>query len=205
MSSLPVWDAGGPAVRADAAANRARILCAAERLFAERGPDCVSMDQIAAAAGVGKGTLFRRFGDRASLAHALLDERERRFQDELIRGAPPLGPGAPPAVRLEAFGHALLELVEEQGELLRAAEAGGRRAMTSVYAVYRAHVAALLAALDPRLDREVLPDLLLAGLSAELVLHLRRERGLAPADLRAGWTDLVGRVCAPALGDGCPG
>lgn len=184
-----------PPVRADAAANRERILCAAERLFAEHRPDCVSMDQIAAAAGVGKGTLFRRFGDRASLAHALLDERERRFQEDLIRGAPPLGPGAPPAERLEAFGHALLDLVEDKGDLLRAAETGGHRLQSPVFAAHRAHVSNLLAAVDPRLDRDALPDLLLAGLSAELVLHLRRERGVTEAALRAGWSDLVGRVC----------
>lgn len=185
----------GSAVRADAAANRERILCAAERLFAAHGPECVSMERIAAEAGVGKGTLFRRFGDRASLAHALMDDRERRLQDELIRGAPPLGPGAPPPVRLEAFGHALLELLEEQGDLVRAGEAGGRRTLTDVYGFHRAHVGGLLAAADPGLDRLVLPDLLLAGLSADLVLHLRRDRGVTHDALRTGWSDLVARVC----------
>src|SRR4051794_17490432 len=103
MDELPVLDGLPPRVRADAAKNRELILAAAERLFERRGVDQVSMDQIAHEAGVGKGTLFRRFGARASLARALLDERERRFQDELIRGAPPLGPGAPPAERLVAF------------------------------------------------------------------------------------------------------
>lgn len=197
MKALPVIGPE-PVVRADAAANRKRILCATERLFAEHGPDCVSMDQIAAAAGVGKGTLFRRFGDRASLAHALLDERERRFQEDLIRGAPPLGPGAPPDVRLEAFGHAMLDMIEDKGDLLRTAEKGARRLQSPVFGVYRAHVSSLLAAVDPTLDREALPDLLLAALSAELVLHLRRERGTSAGALRAGWSDLVGRVCAPA-------
>src|ERR1700681_4439510 len=86
--------------RADAVRNRARILAAAERLFAERGAGCVSMDDIAGAAGVGKGTLFRRFGSRAALALALLSECETAFQEEFIRGEPPLGPGASPAERL---------------------------------------------------------------------------------------------------------
>ena len=54
-----------------------KVLAAAERLFAERGPCSVSMDAVAAAAGVGKGTLFRRFGDRAGLVQAVLSERER--------------------------------------------------------------------------------------------------------------------------------
>src|SRR4051795_5538387 len=101
--------------RSDAVRNRRRILSAAERLFAERGVDCVSMDAIAAEAEVGKGTLFRRFGDRASLMRALLDERESAFQESLIRGEPPLGPGAPPAERIIAFGCALLDMIELHG------------------------------------------------------------------------------------------
>src|SRR5438874_797892 len=87
--------AGGDAQeRADAARNRRKILEAAQALFAERGVDQVSMDDVARAAQVGKGTLYRRFGDRASLAFALLDERERALQEWIIRGEPPLGPGA---------------------------------------------------------------------------------------------------------------
>ena len=58
--------------------------------------------------GVGKGTLFRRFGDRAGLARALLDESERRLQDGFLHGPPPLGPGAPPRARLKAFAGRVL-------------------------------------------------------------------------------------------------
>src|SRR5438093_666137 len=90
--------------RADAARNRERILTAAEKLFSERSPDCVSIDEVAEVAGVGKGTVFRRFGSRAALLLAVLGERERRFQEDLIRGDPPLGPGPPPRERLIAFG-----------------------------------------------------------------------------------------------------
>ncbi|MGI5509956.1 TetR family transcriptional regulator [Streptomyces sp. CA-106131] len=61
-----------PKERTDATRNRAAILAAAARLFAERGADDVSLDEVAAAAGVGKAALFRRFGDRAGLAAALL-------------------------------------------------------------------------------------------------------------------------------------
>ena len=100
-SELPLIDlpliAEESGERADAARNRERILCAAQRLFAERGAGCVSMDEVAEAAGVGKGTLFRRFGSRAALARAVLSEHESAFQEGIIRGEPPLGPGAPPA------------------------------------------------------------------------------------------------------------
>jgi AcrR family transcriptional regulator len=93
--------------RADAAHNRRRVLAAAEELFASRGARAVTMEDIARAAGVGKGTLYRRFPDRASIAVALLDEHERALQERLLRGPPPLGPGAPPAERLapELYQH----------------------------------------------------------------------------------------------------
>ncbi len=71
---LPVSDPGPPE-RGDAARNRARVLEAASRLFDEQGVEAVTMDAVACAAGVGKGTLFRRFGDRAGLCLALLDGR----------------------------------------------------------------------------------------------------------------------------------
>src|SRR3954466_11857769 len=88
---LPVSGAERPE-RADAASNRRKVLAAAEALFARCDPATVSMDQVAAEAGVGKGTLFRRFGDRASLARAIVSEHESRLQEEIIRGEPPLGP-----------------------------------------------------------------------------------------------------------------
>ena len=62
---------------------------------ASAASSAVSMDDVARAACVGTGTLYRRFGDRAGLALALLDEHTRAFQDALIAGPPPLGPGAP--------------------------------------------------------------------------------------------------------------
>jgi AcrR family transcriptional regulator len=66
-----------PYERGDAARNRALLVDAARRLIAARGPDTVTMDEIAAAAGVGKGTLFRRFGSRAGLMIALLSDIDR--------------------------------------------------------------------------------------------------------------------------------
>lgn len=190
---LPVLD-GAPSERADAARNRARILMAARKLFAERGASCVSMDEIAAAAGVGKGTLFRRFGSRSALAFALLSEHESCFQESFIRGDPPLGPGAPPAVRLTAFGEARLDLLAEHADVLTAAEVGPGRLLSAPYAVARLHITLLLREADPRCDAEYLAESLLAALGVDLFLYMRDVRGLSLARLKRGWGELVQRT-----------
>src|SRR6476620_1660716 len=101
MFELPLLQPDpNPRERADAARNRERILVAAGELVAESGIEAVSMEDVARAACVGTGTLYRRFGDRAGLADALLDEQTREFQNELIAGPPPLGPGAGASERL---------------------------------------------------------------------------------------------------------
>jgi AcrR family transcriptional regulator len=190
--------------RADAARNRRRILHAAERLFAERGVEAVSMDDVARAAGVGKGTLYRRFGDRSGLARALVSEREMQLQEGLIRGAPPLGPGASPADRLHAFGDALLDLVERRGDVMLDAEhrTPGARFDHGAHRLYHAHVAMLLAQIGTP-DPAYAADALLAPLSAEMVLHQRRGRGMSAARVRAGWHALA-RAIAGEHDDSLP-
>ena len=184
---------GAPGERADAARNRERILAAAKQLFDERGAEAVSMDEIAAAAGVGKGTLYRRFGDRATLARTLIGEGERRLQEGFIRGPAPLGPGVPPVQRLHAFVDALLDLTEDHLDLLHASEAasGAGRWRSGVLASYHAHAAVLLGEARPEGDADHLAYLLLAPLSADLHRHLREERGFELERLRTGMHALV--------------
>ncbi|MCU0306516.1 MAG: TetR/AcrR family transcriptional regulator [Thermoleophilia bacterium] len=183
--------------RADAARNRRRVLEAAERLFAERCPTEVTLDEVARVAGVGKGTIYRRFGDRAGLALAVLDAREREIQEQVLRGPPPLGPGAPPDARLRAFLGALAGMVVANLRLMVVAEnaTAGARYRTQVYAGQRLHVAVLLReglGADPGL----LPDLVLAPLAADLVGHLVEERGVRAEDLTGALDALVDRVLA---------
>ncbi|MDQ3719661.1 MAG: TetR/AcrR family transcriptional regulator [Actinomycetota bacterium] len=187
-----------PSERADAARNRERILCAAERLFAERGANGVTMDAVAEAAGVGKGTVYRRFGDRATLALTLMDDRERGFQEACIRGEPPLGPGARAASRLAAFGEALLEMIESHGPLLLAIEssAAGVRQSSPVHRFYLTHVSLLVRELNPRLDPEFTAGVLLAALGATQVRVWREQEGLDAERIAAGYRALVGELAA---------
>lgn len=173
-----------PRERADAARNRLRVLEAASKLFAEQGVAHVTMDDIAAEAGVGKGTLYRRFGDKGGLAFALLDERERQFQEQMLFGPPPLGPGAPPADRLVAFVEGYVRLVIANIDLIELSEtnAPGARFRTGAYGLWTSHCRILLAdagAPDPELRAE----LLLAALSAEQVRFWVEERQHADEQL----------------------
>jgi AcrR family transcriptional regulator len=176
--------------RADAARNRRRILAAAADLVAERGIERVSMDDVARAACVGTGTLYRRFGDRAGLALALLDDETRAFQDALIGGAPPLGPGAPAAERLHAFGDGYLDLVERHAPLLMAA-IPLRRGPSGPDLMYTTHLAILLREAAPRLDAEFTARALLATLNPADHLHARRALEWPLERVRAGWHALV--------------
>jgi AcrR family transcriptional regulator len=198
LIDLPLLEHATPE-RADATRNRARILAATEQLFAERGAACVSMEEIADAAGVGKGTLFRRFGSRAALALALLSEHESSFQEGFIRGAPPLGPGAPAVTRLIAFGEARLELLATHAEVLAAAELGPARFTSAPYAVYRLHMTLLLREADPDADAEVLAEALLSYLGVDVFLYMREVREMPFERVKAGWGELVRRVlvCRP--------
>jgi AcrR family transcriptional regulator len=178
--------------RADAARNRQRILAAAEALVAERGVDALSMDEVAERAGVGVGTVYRRFGDRSGLAYALLDHGERAFQEALLAGPPPLGPGAPARERLGAFLAAYVRRLESEAQLLQMAEtdAPGARYTSKAYGLHHAHVATLVAEIDRDADADYLADALLAPLDASLYRH-QRDRGVDVARVTAGLTRLL--------------
>src|ERR1043165_2364800 len=148
MGIDPAPQERGPG-RVDAARNRALILDAARRLIAERGPDAVSTDDIAVEAGVGKGTVCRRFGSRAGLMMVLLDEDETAEQDALMFGPPPLGPGAPPLERLLAYGRDRLEFVHTHYALLSDAGRDPQMGFTAPVRFPHRHIQVLLEARTP--------------------------------------------------------
>jgi AcrR family transcriptional regulator len=188
-----------PKERADAARNRTAVLVAAARLFAEYGVAAVSMDQVAAAAGVGKGTLFRRFGDKSGLAAALLDDAERALQEAILHGPPPLGPGAPASERLIAFVDAYLSYLLEHLDLVRVSEtaAPGARYRVGAYRFWHRHAAILLAGTP---DPDQAAHALLAPLAAEHVTAVLPELG--DERVRAGLRRLAVQHYYPGTGDG---
>ncbi len=157
------------------------MLAAAADLFAASDPRTVTMDDIAKAAGVGRATVYRRYPDTWSIAVALLDEHERALQERLMRGDPPLGPGASPASRLAAFYAAMVELLDAHADLVLGTETGGARFATGAYGFWSAHVRSLL--VDAGIaDPDAMVDVLLAPLAAEVYVH-QRGRGLTSAQI----------------------
>jgi len=195
---LPV--AGQPArARRDAVANADRILCAARRVLDQGGVDGLTMDRLAAEAGVGKGTVFRAFGSRAGVFAALTDESERQFQAAYLSGPPPLGPGAPPLERLLAYGAGRVRADAVQGQLLLArAQARTGKFEVPARKVSALHVRMLLRQCGVQDDLEVLAESVLAPLDADSMHHLTTERGLSHAQLLAGWQRMVRAVVAAA-------
>jgi AcrR family transcriptional regulator len=170
--------------RADAARNRARILAAVRHLLADHTPCEISIDDVAAAAGVGKGTIYRRFGDRGRLMQALLDEREEALQSAVLSGPPPLGPGAEPCDRLIAFLCALVDQLEEVGDLIAEVETGQQWLVSPPQRFRRLHVRILLVDARPDLDAEVLADALLAPLAADSYHYQRQHAGHSPGRIK---------------------
>ncbi len=197
---LPLLGVGAPLPenheRADAARNRQLLLDAAQEIVREHGVDGLTMDALAKRAGVGKGTVFRRFGNRSGLLRVLLDHAERKFQEEFMFGPPPLGPGAPAVERLVAFGRARLLEIEVAGELHRAAEIGeaSDRYTGPPYGLLRAHVLMLLR--QARVDGDVVlvADGLLGLLGAPLVMYQMHVLGYERCRIGDNWEAFVRRV-----------
>jgi AcrR family transcriptional regulator len=181
--------------RGDAARNRELLLAAARKLIAERGPDAVTMDDIAAEAGVGKGTLFRRFGNRSGLMLVLLDEDEQALQRAFLFGPPPLGPGAPPLDRLLAYGRARLTFVDRHRSLLRDAGRDPQARYNAPYAVQQTHVRVLLEAAETIGNVDVQADALLMLLDADYVTHQLENQGLSLDALGRAWENVARKLC----------
>jgi AcrR family transcriptional regulator len=203
--------AGGPPVteRVDAARNRAKILRAAREIVSRGGIEALTIEDVARSAGVGVGTVYRRFRDRTGLLYALVGDREVEFQRAFLEGPPPLGPGAPPGARIRAFLHALVDRVGEQRELLLAAEVGAATkgfGVPAPHAVHHTHLAMLLRELDPAADSAFLATALLAAVNARSIERYREvSGGGSPADVKAGVDRLLAGLVPPPGGPAAPG
>ncbi|TIC80794.1 TetR/AcrR family transcriptional regulator [Nocardioides sp. GY 10127] len=189
---LPMADQP-PAERADAARNREALLRAAVRMVDEGGVATLTMECLAARAGVGKGTVFRRFGSREGLMAQVLDVSERDWQASVLAGPAPLGPGAPPWERLVAFGESRLRTTLLHADLIRAADAHGARSVAAA-SFMTLHVRHLLTELGVQGDLPLLATALLAPLEVPVLVQQVDVEHLPVERLVAAWVDLASRV-----------
>jgi AcrR family transcriptional regulator len=189
--------------RSDAARNRRVILRTARTLFEERGVTCVTMEEIARASEVGKGTLYRRFPHKGFLCQALLDEPTRHLQEqtlEILRA-----PGTPAIEKLHAFLDQLVAFTAENLDLLYGGNeplCGADRLERFSHPAYdwrRSIVLGLLRAavnegdVDEGLDLEYLATALLALLDVDLFYYQHRVQGLPAWRISGGVRALVPR------------
>ncbi|MBK8011857.1 MAG: TetR/AcrR family transcriptional regulator [Deltaproteobacteria bacterium] len=200
---LPIVGQPGPPApeRRDARENRARILAAARKLLRAQPIGEICMDQLAKEAGVGKGTVYRRFENRAALVEALLGQDATDLQNEVLSGFG-LAPSAAWLVRLERFLAALMAFVLANAPLLSEAQAwssGGPsrydhpahawQRETVVRYLEHAMRAGELAPVDPWVSAEAI----LAAFDADRIQWFL-SRGYSPAQLERDVQKLARRI-----------
>ncbi len=190
--------------RRDAAERRRRVLDAARALFDERDVETVSMYEIGREAGVGQGTLYRRYEHKGALCTALLYDSAVRFSEE-VRDHLEKDRG-PTLAQLEYLLVRLAGFNEENGPLLgaiRDAAGGGRRleVYRNPFYIWLAEtVAALLERAVgegeiPPLDVEYAAGAILAPLNIDLYRFQRHELGMQPERI----TTALGRLILDGL------
>jgi polyketide synthase 12 len=203
--NLPVVALGAPpAERADAARNRLNLLATARQMLTEQGADRLTMDALAERAGLGKGTVFRRFGTPGQNIPGPAGRRRADLPAPGdLRAASP-GPGATPLERLTAYGRARAGFMIEHRDIGRAALDGSRpvpaRQRTPMSQV---HIRMLLGQLDlGGADIGLLAVQLAAALDGPVLLYLSSDELTDAADglgerIGQAWQDLVERACRP--------
>ena len=185
--------------RRDAAANRMRILQTAEKLFAQHGVANVNMADIAQAAEVGKGTLYRRFTNKAELCLALMDTQMIDFQNGMIARMQQMSAqGIAKMDQLDQFVDALIYFTDAHAPLLCEVQRAGLLQEQEPDGLELPHfwqymtVNGLLKAavadgeLSKNLDIDYLADALLAPLKADIFYYQREVRGFTLERISAG-------------------
>ncbi|MFJ9850180.1 TetR/AcrR family transcriptional regulator [Streptomyces sp. NPDC101150] len=186
--------------RKDAVRNRAAVFAAADTLFTQcQSPEDITMADIAAAAGVGKGTLFRAFGDRTGLIRALYEARLEPLRNAVEEGPPPLGPVAPPLQRVPALLDAVLCFKLDNRHLALALEGTGADSpyRTAHYERWHALLRDLLQQIPAPADldsADFTAHALLAATRADLVEQLAGEKGVPREELRRRLADFTAGV-----------
>ncbi len=183
--------------RRDAAEHRQRILSCARHLFAEQNVENISMHQIAQAAGVGQGTLYRRYSNKGELCLDVLQESITLLSDDIEQYLTGESTPSDPVERLDGVIMRLVEFVEYNAPLLSVvheAYCGSKRATqfgTPFYRSMEKTVETLLADCPTMSDQP--PHVviftayaMLEAVNPDLYRYQREYRGMSQADIIEG-------------------
>ncbi|UOQ45912.1 TetR/AcrR family transcriptional regulator [Halobacillus salinarum] len=174
--------------RRDAAENRQRILEAADKLFEQNGVEKVSMNQIAVEAGIGAGTLYRRYRNKGELCLALIKDNAVMCFEE-IDAYLEENETAPASERLKGMLRIFIHFRESKAQLLKGVEDGepAKRSSSKRSPLYDELHHTLVGLFDEM--KEVhsntvfKADILLAALKSEEYLFQREVRGYSPEEI----------------------
>lgn len=179
--------------RADALKNRELLLETAQRLFAEKGVDAVSMSEIAAAAGVGKGTLYRNFADKAALCQELLDTDMRAFQTKVLGR---LRANPEPCNNLKWFLEETLSYVLCHLSILTDEVLAGTAFDHPAHLWWRQTIRGLIAQIQPSIDYDYAADILYVMLDPRTLNYQLHRSGFTPERLTQALQNAAERLIA---------
>lgn len=173
--------------RVDAIRNTESILRAAEDLLlSSESLEDVTMSGVAARAGVGKGTVYRAYGDKAALLRAVMTQRSAPLREAIESSDGDLCASRPPADRLVAILGALTRFKLDNRLLSSALEqlGSGSPYDAATYGWWHCLISGIIGDATDEFDASYLAHLLLAGVRSDLIEHLLAG-GLPPADIVA--------------------
>lgn len=174
--------------RRDAVEHRRLILKTAQTLFDQHGVDSVSMHQIAKSAGIGQGTLYRRYNHKSELCYDLMKETFRAFMEE-VDSYLENNRGIPVRERLEQVTHKILNFLEENNQWMGVIQ---RQTMCSGAAMnaydsqpyqylHTLFCKLLEEGIEEKQCRAVHPDYsahaFISSMSPDLLMYLQQEKG----------------------------
>jgi AcrR family transcriptional regulator len=174
--------------------HRRVILQKAQSLFLEQGVDNVSMHQIAKSAGVGQGTLYRRYAHKGELISDVMKESSSRICDEITLYMA-TSMDKPVRERMEQvlqFWFDFLEMKSHWLEAIQAPTCEGRRSIINrspLYKIMHSAISELFSKIahndigSPQ-NPDFTVDVIMASITPDSYLFLRRDRGYSLAEIK---------------------
>jgi TetR/AcrR family transcriptional repressor of mexAB-oprM operon len=180
--------------RKDALEHRRIILQKAQTLFTEYGVDSVTMHQIAKSAGIGQGTLYRRYAHKGEICQDLMKENSERLCDGIMSYMED-NKQLPIKERLTMALQICLDFIDDHSHWLISIQAPtceGRLSLIYQSPLYKSLHAAFFellserssSAIEASKDATFLADTMLASMNPQLYLFMRSERGYTKEEIK---------------------